>query len=267
MTDLLIVTDLDATLIGNDVALQAFNNEFQILCDCKGCKLVYATGRSLQLYLELESEYQHSDSIVSLIRPNMLITSVGSEIYIPDSEIDSGWRIDSRWEVHLSRYWDRGRIQEIVSQCEASRCGNLRLQAESEQGTFKISYVLEDPQPQRVLEDLRQRLRGEQENLRIQIIYSSDRNVDILPESSGKGNALNYVQQLLNTPHCTITCGDSGNDISLFVDENNYGIIVGNPRLELREWYLRNQRSNLYLATSNCAYGILEGLHRFGFIN
>jgi sucrose-6-phosphatase len=244
----LIVTDLDSTLVGNDEFLERFNNIFTNHCWPNGSKLVYATGRSLQLYQTLRSK---------LLQPDMLITSVGSEIYTSDREIDSGWT------EHISQDWDVDEVRKI-----AGSYRNLRPQSTSEQGPFKVSFHLE-PQHQDVLEDLRQKLQRlqEEKNIGAQVIYSGGKNLDILPKRSGKGNASRYVRAKLGMPPTsTIACGDSGNDISLFDDRDTFGIIVGNARAELKEWYENNGRDNLYLATNNCAEGILEGLRKFRWL-
>jgi sucrose-6-phosphatase len=245
-TPFLIVTDLDSTLVGNNISLKEFNRLFQQHREIYGSKLVYATGRSLQLYEELESE-------VDLLPPDMLITSVGSEIYNTQREMD----ID--WANQLSEDWDVQIVRQV-----ASEYPQLRPQPESEQGPFKVSFFLQS-EYRTILEDLQLRLRTR--NIQAQIIYSSDRDVDVLPRRSGKGRALRHVRNILNMPlNRTVACGDSGNDIAIFT-ENTFGIIVGNARAELIQWYRANQRANLHLASSNCAAGILEGLRHFGWLN
>ncbi|CAN1209640.1 sucrose-phosphate phosphatase [Tumidithrix helvetica PCC 7403] len=246
MTPFLIVTDLDATLVGNRASLQEFNMFFMEHRKTYGSKLVYATGRSLKLYQDLESE-------VDLLPPDRLITSVGSEIYTADKQMDRNWA------NHLSKDWDVEIVRQIASEYE-----QLKPQPNSEQGLFKVSFHLK-PQDKAILEDLKQELKAQ--NIKAQVIYSSNKDVDVLPERSGKGKALSYVREALGVP-CdrTVACGDSGNDITLFT-ENTFGIIVGNPKPELKEWYEANKRSNVYLARKTCAAGILEGLSHFGWMN
>lgn len=244
MAPFLIVTDLDSTLIGNDAFLEDFNRFFMQHREIYGSKLVYATGRSLKLYQDLESE-------VDLLPPDRLITSVGSEIYTADK------KMDDNWANHLSENWDVELVRQIAEEYE-----QLIPQPKSEQGLFKVSFLLK-PEYKSILEDLHQKLKAH--NIKAHVIYSSNKDVDVLPERSGKGNALSYVREALGIP-CTrtVACGDSGNDIALFA-ENTFGIIVGNARSELKEWYESNKRDNLYLARSSCAAGILEGLRYFGF--
>jgi sucrose-6-phosphatase len=245
MAPFLIVTDLDSTLLGNDDALEEFNKIFKEHRQNYGSKLVYATGRSLKLYQDLESE-------VDLLPPDMLIASVGSEIYTADQQRDRNWI------NHLSANWDVESVKRIAGMYE-----ELRPQPKSEQGPFKVSFFL-SRKHEYILKQIEQNI--DSENIKAQVIYSSYKDVDILPKQSGKGNALTYVRNALNMP-CdrTLACGDSGNDIALFT-EDTYGVIVGNAKPELKEWYEINKRKNLYLAQSDCAFGILEGLHRFGWL-
>jgi len=251
---LLIVTDLDSTLLGDNTSLKEFNRLFQQHSKSYGSKLVYATGRSLILYQELKSE-------VDLLPPDMLITSVGSEIYNTNRvrDININRVRDIGWENIISQDWDVEIVKEIAHGYQ-----QLRPQPESEQGPFKVSFLL-DPGHQTILEDLKTELITR--DIQAQIIYSSDRDVDVLPRRSGKGNALRYILEKPDmSPNRTVVCGDSGNDIALFT-ENTFGIIVGNARTELIEWYSKNQRANLYRAKSNCATGILEGLRHLKLLD
>jgi sucrose-6-phosphatase len=257
MSHFLMVTDLDATLLGNSDFLRHFNFLFERHRNKYGSKLVYATGRSRQLYQELE------DPGVGLLVPDKLITSVGSEIYTVRQESDGqiNKEIDDEWTAQLSENWDLEKVSRITREYE--KRGQLKRQPETEQGPLKASFHLE-PQHRYILEEIEQKLK--EQNIYAQIIYSSNRDVDILPQRSGKGNALNHVREKLEMScEHTVACGDSGNDISLFSDTRIYGIIVGNARQELKDWYRENERErgNLYLARKSCAEGILDGLKYF----
>ena len=101
----------------------------------------------------------------------------------------------------------------------------------------------------------------------LQFIYSSGQDFDILPSNGDKGLAVKFLQEKWQiSSDMTVTCGDCGNDIALFKGFNK-GIIVGNAKTELLQWYRANERETLYLAQAHCANGVLEGLKHFGFIN
>ncbi|NES21329.1 MAG: HAD-IIB family hydrolase, partial [Symploca sp. SIO3E6] len=103
--------------------------------------------------------------------------------------------------------------------------------------------------------------------LDVKLIYSGDKDLDVLPRNGDKGLAVQFLRKKWQIePVRTVVCGDSGNDIALFSVGEERGIIVGNARTELREWYEANKTDYRYLAKEFCAAGILEGLYHFGFL-
>ena len=79
MSPFLFVTDLDNTLVGDDAALILLNRELEKHRQQYHSKIVYATGRSLYLY-RLLAEAK------SLLQPDALITSVGTEMYFDENQ-------------------------------------------------------------------------------------------------------------------------------------------------------------------------------------
>jgi sucrose-6F-phosphate phosphohydrolase len=106
-------------------------------------------------------------------------------------------------------------------------------------------------------------MRLRQAGLAAQVVFSSGRDVDILPQFSNKGNATAYLQKRLQVhQETTLVCGDSGNDISLF-EAPARGVIVSNAQPELLDWYRNFGQSHHYLAQRPCAAGILEAIEYF----
>ncbi len=236
----LLVTDLDDTLVGDDRATTKLTQK--ILACRDRLYLIYATGRSYAYARQLKVEKQ-------LLEPDYWVTGVGTEIFHGDKQ-------DPLWFDKLSQQWDRKAIVNI-----ARSFPDLIPQSLQEQNIFKISFCLNKPQNSSVLEKLQTEL--DRENSTYKIIFSSDRDVDILPRNADKGLAITYLREHLQIPvELTLVCGDSGNDISLF-QQGTLGVIVSNARSELIDWYSSNRRSNLYLASSSYAEGILEGLRYF----
>ena len=74
--------------------------------------------------------------------------------------------------------------------------------------------------------------------LNIKLIYSSGIDLDIVPLTSDKGQAMLFMRQKWKfAAEQTVVCGDLGNDIALFAVGNERGIIVGNACPELRQWH------------------------------
>ena len=248
MSPFLFVTDLDNTLVGDDSALRSLNQELSSHRQQYNSKIVYATGRSLYLY-RLLAEAK------SLLQPDALITSVGTEMYFDRNQKE----YDLEWAKILAQGWNREEIVEIASQFS-----ELQSQPQSEQNPFKISYYLAQAVADEVLPQLKSAL-GDR-GYSVKTIYSAGQDLDILPKNGDKGLAVKFLRQRWSIPaEQTIVCGDSGNDISLFQGHEK-GLIVSNAKPELIQWYENNKNNNLYLAKSICAGGILEGLKHFSFL-
>ena len=248
MKPFLFVTDIDSTLIGDDRALTVLNQRLGEHRQKYGTKIVYATGRSLHSYEILAQDK-------SLLAPDALLTSVGTEIYLASATK----KPDSQWSEILSEGWDRSKILQIANQFT-----HLQPQPVSEQNPFKISYYLAQALAEETIGKLDDVLKAA--GFEIKLIYSSGQDLDILPLRGDKGLAVKFLRQKwqISEPD-TITCGDCANDIALFQGVEK-GIIVGNAKADLLSWYRDNKRESLYLAQTNFANGVLEGLEYFGLL-
>ncbi|MEA5565515.1 sucrose-phosphate phosphatase [Anabaena sp. UHCC 0399] len=248
MKPFLFVTDLDHTFVGNDSALVQLT---QMLTEHRreyGTKIVYATGRSPVLYKELQEEQ-------NLVEPDGLVVSVGTEIYL-----DGSGTPDAAWSEILSVGWNRELVLSITE-----KITELVPQPDSEQRPFKISFFLQQEVAANVIPLLESEL--EKYEVNVKLIYSSGIDLDIVPRSSDKGQAMQFLRRKWKfAAEQTVVCGDSGNDIALFAVGNERGIIVGNARPELLEWHSDYPADHRYLAQDTCAGGILEGLQYFGFL-
>jgi sucrose-6F-phosphate phosphohydrolase len=248
MKPFLFVTDLDHTLVGNDKALVEVNEILSQHRQEYGTKIVYATGRSPVLYRELQVEK-------NLIEPDALVCSVGTEIYL-----NIGDTPDAGWSDILSPEWNRELVFSV-----AKSFPELAPQPDSEQRPFKVSFFLKEEFADKILPQIETKL--QKYGLNIKLIYSSGIDLDIVPRSSDKGQAMQFLRQKWKfAAEQTVVCGDSGNDIALFAVGHERGIIVGNARPELLKWHTEYPADYRYLAQGYCAGGILEGLKYFGFL-
>jgi len=119
------------------------------------------------------------------------------------------------------------------------------------QTPFKVSYDLPDPA---MLTQVFNCLATT--NLEVKAIYSSNKNLDIIPQGAGKGSAIDYLRRQLDiSPDLVVVAGASGNDLEMFVAPYK-GIIVANATAELKQ----KQGDHIYHAQATHAAGVLEGL-------
>lgn len=238
MQTILLATDLDNTLVGDASALKQLDNEIERLRMDQRMKLAYVTGRSLEAYSSLAKEQ-------SLLKPDAIITDVGTEIYEGEDLRTIAWPAVSDWDKDLIK-------NALLSIPE------MKEQPTSEQGKYRISYYLES---QKAYEQIVNLLR----HLPVDVIYSGEKYLDILPRGINKGSALSYLAQTWGIDKTDIiACGDSANDIAML--RENKAIIVGNAKRELLDWVKSTTDTDYYLASENYSSGILEGLRYFGVV-
>ncbi|MBI3929443.1 MAG: HAD-IIB family hydrolase [Armatimonadetes bacterium] len=242
----LIASDLDNTWVSDDAAaLEELQDA--VARRRQELTLVYVTGRDLALYRELERQAR-------LLEPDYLIASVGADIYrFPECEPDAGWE-----ELLAGCGWCEKSVDRVTA-------GHSRLIPQPAQFRFKRSYYFEarDPEDQRrVLSELARGL--QQAGVRHRLVYSSNRDLDVLPVEAGKGRALHHLRRRLGLqPRDMVVCGDSGNDIDM-LDGPWGSVMVANARPELLRAELQPP---VFRATEPASRGVVQGLRHFGILS
>jgi sucrose-6F-phosphate phosphohydrolase len=235
LSNAILATDLDNTLVGHKEKLEqlwSYFNTHNIKIS-----LIYSTGRHFSSAMELIEEHQ-------LPKPNILICDVGGSIYIgPNFEEDDLWRIVT------SADWNPELILNVTNKYEEFKRQPLP-------NDYRLSFTVpNDPGYVKEVEEM----------LRLYFIafhlkYSSNKDVDILPSHTNKGEALKYVLERYAPKHLRILiAGDSGNDVEMFT-LGLPSVIVGNCQKELLPYSIL---PNVYLATESFAAGIQEGWDYF----
>lgn len=229
----LLVCDLDGTLLGNDPALTDFADWYGRAKVC--FRLAYASGRFVE---SVRESINHS----RLPEPDAIIGGVGTEIY----DVMAARRMPM-WPPSMFE-WNPYEVRAVcVPHSE------LRLQPEHLLSYYKVSFYGVDL-TQSFLDKLANHLAAA--GLRVTTIYSSNRDLDILPAVANKGSAIAHVASRWKIDmRRVIVAGDSGNDLAMFTS-GFHGIVVGNAQPEL----LSLKTSQVYHASAPFAGGVLEGL-------
>ncbi|MCA2378214.1 HAD family hydrolase [Agrobacterium sp. 22-211-1] len=239
----LFSTDLDGTVVGNNDATRRFRDFWQSLPDEHRPVLVFNSGRLVDDQLALLEE-------VPLPRPDYIIGGVGTMLHAKErGELESAYRHS------LGTGFDPRRIADVMG-----RLPDVTMQDEQYQHGLKSSWFLHDAD-EKALADIEAALLAAKIDARI--IYSSGRDLDILPKAADKGAALAWLcGQLHIGLDESVVAGDTGNDRAMFELNDVRGVIVGNALPELVS--MANSNGRFYLSGATEADGVIEGLRHWG---
>lgn len=235
----LLVSDLDDTLLGDRSALRRFNDYYH--SDCADLlSVVYASGRFVE---SIRSDVLERD----LPEPKYIIGGVGSEIRsYPDNEILNDW------EEAMASNWSADTVVRTFENDDT-----LMLQPDSAQSAFKVSYCYPNA-TQDHLERLRKRLI--EAGLKVNMVYSSREDLDILPHGVDKGSATEFIAHRMGfRNHQVITAGNSENDAAL-LDRGFHGIVVANAHTQLHDLV---RKYHAYQSPEKHAAGVADGLRHW----
>ncbi|MBL1215516.1 MAG: HAD-IIB family hydrolase [Ignavibacteriae bacterium] len=237
----LIILDIDETITGDEEAILKLKNILDNMDSSIGFGV--ATGRTIDSAISILTE-------IDLIMPDVIISSVGSEIYYRSGE---EYIYSTSWAAHIKNAWKPKKIKELLSSVEG-----IEMQVPENQRDFKISYNLIGEIG--AIEEARELLRSNK--IKTNLIVSHDTYIDLLPFRASKGRAIRYLSYRWNIPLDSILVGgDSGNDEDMLTGEL-FGVVVANHTKELDK--LKGRR-RIYFADSKFANGIIEGLDHYKF--
>lgn len=240
----LFSTDLDGTLLGNPEATQRFKTVWTELSPEARPLLVYNSGR-------LVDDLRRFVDNGTLPAADFYIGGVGTQVF----DVKAGRSLDEL-HAHLADGWDGTAVQKLVA-----KFPGVRPQPAEFQHEFKSSWFLERATPGTIREFKR---RLADAGLNVNIVYSSARDLDVLPHHATKSGALSWLCARLGVSLDTVlVAGDTGNDASMFRLPGVRGIIVENALPELFE---ATVDVPTYGSRQILADGVLDGLCHYGVV-
>lgn len=238
----LFSTDIDGTIYDGPETAALFLQFWNRLRSWETPPLLaYNTGRSL-------SDTQALIDRTDLPEPDFIISGVGTTIY--DSRRN---RSLENWQEELDQLWDFEEVKQIT----LDLAPGIEMQPEECQNPFKCSWLWRD-KSQDEIGALQRSL--DESGMAAQVVYSSSRDLDILPAAANKGNALRWLASQVGLAHDKVcVAGDSGNDASMFLVEDVYGILVSNSEEALSETL---EGIDVFRSGLPCARGVVEGLEK-----
>jgi sucrose-phosphate synthase len=239
----LLVLDLDVSLASpDDSSLAELRRRLNADAELG---IGVLSGRSFHLARQRHGELQ-------LPPPWVWICEAGTEIHYG---IPQGEQLDGDWQAHIGRRWDRGAVEAAIAELEP----RLRLQPEQDQGPFKVSYMLSEPD-QGILPLVRQTLRSQGLMARPHLFQHWF--LDVLPLAASKTEALRYVALRWRLPLGALLVEASQQGDGELLRGLTLGVVPQDhdPSLD----GLRGHR-RVFFSSRPQAWGLLEGLdhHRF----
>ncbi|MBX0316550.1 HAD family hydrolase [Planomicrobium glaciei] len=230
----MLATDLDGTLVGDPDGLQQLLEFYEE--QVYDVSLIYITGRYFDSALSLIEEE-------NLPVPDILVTDVGSSIYIGNS-----FDKDLEWQKRIKANWMPDEIHAIAATVPGLTKQPMFLEN-------RCSYYVADEKP---VEEFRNKLAAS--GIPHKLIFSGGKDVDIVPEESGKGRALQYLLDKYKVEDAKLlVAGDSGNDLEMLT-LGFPSVIVGNAQPELLE---SDEHPRIFRAKKGFAGGIHEAWTHF----
>lgn len=235
----LLSFDIDNTLIDFHTHKSNFRKVWKKHKPKKDILLTYNTGRLIDDVLNLIEKG-------TLPKPDYIISGVGTHIY--DFKNKS---VIIEFNDILDDGWDLKSVENIIQNIDHP----ISEQPTRFQHAYKRSYYFHNATTELITSIEKDFINA---SMDINVVYSGEQYLDILPKWANKGNALQWLLRKLNiNAENILVAGDSGNDSAMFDIENIKGIVVANAHEEL---YKYTKHRQVYHSENEKGEGIIEGL-------
>jgi mannosylfructose-6-phosphate phosphatase len=241
----LFSADLDGTLVGEREAEAHFLRAWMGIEDSRRPLLVYNSGRLIDDMRRLLPR-------TNLPPADIFIGGVGTMLFRFGCIAD-GYAYGSA----LSGGFDWEAIRELLEPVSG-----LELQPMQYQARYKSSWYLRNAGTDQ-LHHIEAIL--SEAGLCVKLVYSSGRDLDVLPRNADKGSALVWLCRRLGIDLSEVlVAGDTNNDRSMFELPGVRGILVANAHEDLRR--IMHSNGQIYHARQQESLGVVEGLGFFGLL-
>ncbi|WP_159950737.1 HAD-IIB family hydrolase [Polaribacter septentrionalilitoris] len=235
----LLSFDIDNTLIDFHTFHSNFGKIWEKYKDKTNALLTFNTGRL-------------KDDVLSLIdrgilpKPDYIISGVGTHIYDYNNKT-----LVKEFNDVLDEGWDLKSVEDIITSVNHP----VSEQPSRFQHSYKRSYFFHDA-TEELITDIEESF--VEAGMEVNVIYSGNKFLDILPKFANKGNALQWLLKRLKIKtNQVLVAGDSGNDSAMFDLKDVLGIVVANAHEEL---YAYTKHKKVYHSEREKGDGIVEGL-------
>jgi Cof subfamily protein (haloacid dehalogenase superfamily) len=265
-----LFTDLDGTLLQRGSRISDELREGLRKAALAGQRIVLSSGRILQSVLDVREEQGIAFPRMCVVANNGALAYdcdkgvklSGCDMRLSQEDIRYIIKEADRFGLHIQGYTDSEIVCREWDDELRYYTGKLEMNVHLvediadflSEGSYKLMVLhLTD----------RSRLEAFREYLlpycgdRIQLLFSNDRYLEVLPGAAGKGNALNFMQRYLHMPHShTVAVGDEENDISM-IEGASLGVAMANAPKMVK------QSADWVTTRDNNHNGVLEVLERW----